>query len=408
MSTEPHGPAGVPTYERDPYCNTLQVRVLETGTEDGRPWVVLDDTVLFPEGGGQGADHGRLDEIAVLDVQRVEGKIRHYLDRSAPRIEPETSATLTLDWDRRWDHMQQHSAQHLLTAIAADRFGWPTTAFHLRGEVCDIELDAPRLSRDDLDRLERAVALEITNDVPVRTRRVSPEEYETMEGVRSRGLPAGHRGDVRLVEIAGIDLNTCGGTHVRSTREIECLKLLHTETLRGGTRLHWVAGERVRRRLGEHEARHAALRKILGAPDAELVDTAQRKIDQLEAFRRRLKALSGRLAQAEASVLAGRREVVVDAHYDDSDAGFLQLVARSFTGSSHGGAALLTATNEKGSFFVVAAGGEGPEDLRSLGTAVADALGARGGGSGRIFQGKLSQFQRRDAALAVLRKTLES
>ncbi len=384
-------------YEREPYRTELDAAVLTVGQEGNRAFAVLDDTVLFPEGGGQPADHGRLGEVAVTDVQRVEGELRHYL--AAP-VAP-GPVHLTLDWRRRFDHMQQHTAQHLLTAVALDRYGWRTTAFHLREAACDIELSAASLSAAELEALEEAVVAEIRADRPVRARRVEPEALQEL-AVRSRGLPAGHRGDVRLVEIEGIDTNTCGGTHVRAIGEIETIKLLGTESLRGGTRLHWLAGGRVRRRLGEHEARAAELRDAFSTGDAELTAVARLKLGQLKDLRRRQKMLEGRLAEAVAAQLAAHDDDVVEAHFDDADMGFLQQIARRFCRSQHAGAALLTAAGEAGAFFVVAAGGASSLDVSAAGPRVAAALEARGGGSGGIFQGKAQSLAGRGAALAAL------
>ncbi len=385
------------TYEREPYRRRLEVRVVAAGEDGGRPFVELDDTILYPEGGGQPADHGLLQETPVIDVQRTGEAVRHDLE--APmKIGP---ATLTLDWRRRFDHMQQHTAQHLLTAIAADRFGWQTTSFHLSGELCDVELDAGVPAEKRLAALEEAVNTEVRAGRPVTTRRVEPEEMAGLE-VRTRGLPAGHRGSVRLVEISGIDLNTCGGTHLASTAEIECVKLLGAEPRRGGCLLRWIAGGRVRRRLADWQRRGAELRRVLGTGDDELAEVAARKLAQLKQAGRRQRALEGRLAEAVAEGLAGRSGDVVDGHFDDADMGFLQQIARRFAASTHPGMALLTASNERGSFFVVAAGSDCGRDVKAAGGRVAEALGGRGGGSGNLFQGKAESLADRPAALAAL------
>jgi len=177
--------SGLPSYERDPYLRKLAVRVLRSGVEDGRFWALLDDTVCYPEGGGQPADCGRLAGVAVLDVQRVEGEVTHFLAAEVA----EGEALLELDWSRRFDHMQQHTAQHLLSAIALSRWGWATRSFHIGTARCDIELDVAEPSADDLLDLEEAVVAEIRAARPVRCRRVSEAEYAALE-VRSRGLPA--------------------------------------------------------------------------------------------------------------------------------------------------------------------------------------------------------------------------
>jgi Ser-tRNA(Ala) deacylase AlaX len=335
--------------------------------------------------------------VAVVDVQKREGEIRHYL--ASPL--PEGPVSLQLDWQRRFDHMQQHTGQHLLTAVAQDQFNWATTAFHLGAAVCDIELTAHALSPLELERLEAAVAAEIRARREVSARWVSPEAYGR-EAVRSRGLPEGHTGDIRLVQIAGVDLNTCGGTHLHHTGELEALKLLGTETIRGGTRLFYVAGGRVRHRLGAHEARNAALRALLGAPDEELVPALQTKLDQLLALDRRSRKLEEELAELQATALATRPGSLAEAHLEGKDMAFLQKLARGILAADPAKAVFLTSEVGGQGLFLLSAGEGSRLEVPTAGKAVAALLGAKGGGSGKSFQGKAPDLTARAAALACL------
>lgn len=389
----------LPAYERDPFATSLETRILRCGEEQGRPFVLLEDTILYPEGGGQPCDRGTLNGVAVLDVQKRDGEIRHYLESPVP----EGPASLKLDWQRRFDHMQQHTGQHLLTAVAQDQFKWGTTAFHLGGAVCDIELDAASLSLRDMEALEEAVAAEIRAHREISARHVSPESYP-LEAVRSRGLPEGHAGDIRLVQIAGVDLNTCGGTHLRHTGEIEALKLLGTESIRGGTRLYYVAGRRARQRLGAHEARNAGLRTLLGAPDEELVPALQIKLDQLLALERRSRKLEEDLADYQAAALAAQPGPLAEAHLEGRDMAFLQKLARGVLTADPAKAVFLTADMAGQGLFLLSAGEGSSLDVPALGKAVAEALGAKGGGSGKSFQGKAPSLAARAGALARLRE----
>jgi len=388
----------IPAFDRDPYLKELDSAVLHTGTEDDRPFAVLEDTVLYPEGGGQPADWGSLGSIAVLDVQKRDGEIRHYL--SAPAAPGPVK--LTLDWARRFDHMQQHTGQHLLTAVAQERFGWATMAFHLGEARCDIELAAAAISHAEMERLEEAVAEEIRAARTVTSRHVTPEAYASM-AVRSRGLPEGHRGDVRLVEIAGLDLNTCGGTHLRSTAELELVKLLGVEPIRGGTRLFFVSGGRARRRMGEHERRNAALRTLLGAPDEELVGAVEAKLGQLRSSERRSRNLEEELADALAAAWAADPDPVQDHHLEGRDAAFLGRVARALVSSAAQKRVFLTGECEGQAAFVVAAGVDAKVDLPSLGATVAALLEGRGGGRAPIFQGKAGSLKDRHRAAEAVR-----
>lgn len=386
-----------PSYERDPYLCELEAIVLSTGEEGGKPFALLDDTILFPEGGGQPSDQGLVNEIPILNVQKIGDGIRHVL--SAP-IKP-GPARLRLDWTRRFDHMQQHTGQHLLTAVAQDRFGWSTTAFHLGGAVSDVELSAPQIPPKDLEALEDAVAMEIRAARPISAFHVSMEDYATMN-VRTRGLPDGHAGDVRLVKIEGVDLNTCGGTHLRSTAEIESLHLLGTESLRGGTRVFFVAGRRARKRMGTHERRNANLRTLLGAPDEDLVSVLETKFEALKMVERRVRHLEEELATLTAEALAARPGVLLEKHFEERDTGFLQRVARQTIVTAPDKTVFLTASSQGQYFFLLAKGTGSSLDVPSIGKEIAVVLNGRGGGSSPFFQGKAESLENRHQVLAKL------
>jgi Ser-tRNA(Ala) deacylase AlaX len=390
--------SGIPAWEREPYRTTLDAEVLRTGEEAGRPFAVLSDTILYPEGGGQPADRGTVNGVEVLDVQNREGEIRHTL----AAMVPPGAAAIRLDWKRRFDHMQQHTGQHLLTAVAQDRFAWETTSFHLGGKVCDVELAAPKLTPKDLAALEEAVAAEVRAARPVRFRRVAPPEFGALK-VRTRGLPEGHLGAIRLVEIEGIDLNTCGGTHVASTAEIEVVGLLGTEALRNGTRLFFVCGGRARARLGAHEARNASLRLALGAPDEGLVGAALEKLEKLRQAERALRGRDEEEARGRAAAFSREDAQVVGAAFAGRPAAFLHSLAKEFLAAAPSKAGLFAATDGSGAFFVLVAGDALALDVSAAGREVAALLGGKGGGSGRLYQGKAGSLTAFDAALARLR-----
>ena len=396
-------PTDSPAYLRDPRLRTIRAHVLSRTQDGDAHVVVLSDTVLYPEGGGQPSDHGSIDGTPVADVRKANGTIEHFVP--AP-IESD-EVTVEVDWARRFDHMQQHTAQHLVTAIAADRFGWETTAFHLGERLCDIELDAPALTPEDVARLEEAVAEEVRAARPVTARTVSLTAYEHLD-VRSRGLPAGHSGDVRLIEIDGLDLNTCGGTHCTTTAELEAVKLLGTESMRGGTRLFFVAGARLRARLGAAHARAAELRALVGASDEELVSAVQTRIEQVKESGKAVRRLEEELAEAIADGLVARAgaEPVVAEHWPDRQLPFLQSAARAAIERAPQAVLLVTGGGEAQGVFLLAAGDQAGIDVGAIGPRVAEALDGRGGGSGSIFQGRAGALDGRTQAEALIREAL--
>lgn len=394
---------GLFEYERNPRAVEREVVPRDAGIDAEGAWALLDDTILYPGGGGQPPDRGWLGEVEVTAVERRPEGLRHRL--AAPL--PSGIVRLRVDWSRRFDHMQQHTGQHLLTAIAADRFDWRTTSFHLGAAVCDIELAVPQLAPDELVRLEEAVAAEVRAARPVTARRVPLADLERL-GARSRGLPEGFSGDARLVEIEGIDLAACGGTHLASTAEIESLALLGTEPMRGGTRLFWVAGGRVRRRLAEHERRAADLRRLLGAPEDGLVAAAAEKAAALEALGRELRSVEERLETQLAEALALRPGVLIDEAVVAPLAGGAARLAQRVASRRPEALVFVTAPLGAGFAFALVAGERCDLPLAELGRGVAAVLGGRGGGSGRSFQGKASTLAGREQVVSTLRAALDA
>jgi alanyl-tRNA synthetase len=201
-----------------------------------------------------------------------------------------------------------------------------------------------------------------------------------------------------------VDLNTCGGTHLHHTGEIEALKLLGTESIRGGTRLFYVAGGRARLRLGAHENRNAALRALLGAPDEDLVNALQIKLDQLLTLERRSRKLEEELAEYQAVALAARPEALVEAHLEHRDMAFLQKLARGVLAIDPTKAMFLTAETGGQGIFLLSAGEGSALDVPAAGKAVATILGAKGGGAGKTFQGKAPSLAACAEAVVKLRE----
>ncbi len=379
----------------------MDTEVIEVGEVDGAPYAVATDTVFYPEGGGQPADRGSLAGVAVVDVRKEKGTIRHLLAEPVPT----GAARLELDWARRYDHMQQHTAQHVITTVAQRDFGWPTMAFHLGPVVCDIELDAAGLEREQLGALEDAVAEEVRAGRRVTSRYALRNQMEEL-GVRSRLLPEGFEGELRLVEIEGLDLNTCGGTHVRNTSEIGTVAILGTEAMRGGTRIFWIAGDRVRRRMTAHEARNLELRTLLDSADDDLAEVVEIRLAREKELAGENRRLVAEVASAVAEKLLAEGDPVVSGHWERHDMAFLQRLAKILLERAPDRIALLAAGPADDGVFLVVAAEETGLELASAGSDVASTLGGRGGGRAPFFQGKATALDRMDEAVKHIRSRL--
>jgi Ser-tRNA(Ala) deacylase AlaX len=387
-----------PAYWREPYLKELQTRKIDKGSDGEGAWIVVEDSILYPPGGGQPADRGWVNSIEAEAAAKTD---EGFLIRLASPVEAQV-IDLKLDWERRFDHMQQHSAQHLLTSVAEDKYGWKTTAFHLGEKVSDIELDVASTPVVKLEELEAELARVVAGARKVVPRFSTPEAM-TEEGIRCRGLPEDHSGAVRVIEIEGIDTAACGGTHVRTTSEIGAICLLGTEKMRGGTRLYFIAGSRVQARMREIETRSASLRKILDTSDEEMTTTIETKLQQLKDESRRSRRLSGDLASALVDKLRASGNAFQALHLGVHGRDLVFAVANQFASASDSGWLLLT--NDEGAFALVSA--DASDQLETYGRQVAEVIDGRGGGRGKIFQGKANAIHKRRQAETMLRETIE-
>jgi len=241
--------------------------------------IELEETILFPEGGGQPCDKGTIDNKHVKKVIRVGAKAIHFVEED---IDVGKEVKVLLDWTRRFDHMQQHSGQHLITAIADKLFDFKTTSWDLGKNVCFIELDTPTVSKHQLIELENEVNRKIIEQTKVTVHTYS-NANEIPEGVRARGLPNDHVGEVRTVEFEDVDCNMCCGTHVDNLSHLQIIKLLQVEKgKKGKSNLYFLAGNRVSKYVEEKWSMDKNITKSLKCGPEGFLDSINRTMKQLK------------------------------------------------------------------------------------------------------------------------------
>jgi alanyl-tRNA synthetase len=255
--------------------------------------VVLDETALYPASGGQPCDHGKLGDANILDVRDEEDEIIHIVDR-------ELSAGPVhgcVDWPRRFDHMQQHTGQHLLSAMFQERFGRQTVSFHLGAELSSIDLRGAEPTAEILEGAERAANRIIFEDRPINVRYGTQEQLAEM-GVRKEVQRAGI---LRAIEIDGADLQPCGGTHVRRTAQIGTLLVRRCTKMRQDWRVEFACGARSER-LARNDFRLISRTATnLGCAADDLADAADRLVTERDANFKEVRSLLQRLAELEAA-----------------------------------------------------------------------------------------------------------
>jgi alanyl-tRNA synthetase len=360
-------------YLQDPYLRSFRARVIEVRDLDGKPAALLDRTAFYPEGGGQPGDRGTLGSVNVIDTQERAGAVLHVLDR--PLQAGEVAAEI--DWARRFDHMQQHHGQHLLSA-AFDKLGAPTMSFHLGERTCTIDLDAP-LPRLDAQRAETLANESIWRDLPVVARDFTGEERAKLP---LRKEPV--KGD-RVVLVEGVDASPCGGTHPARTGEVGCVAVLKAQKWgEGKSRVEFACGARVVRLLHEASGLLAAAAEGLKCAPADLPQATARVAAEAQSRRKMADALLEDLARVEASRLAAKGSPVVARV--ERGAAFARAVAQAV--AEEGGVALLAAVEEGRAHLVFARakGVAGPAMGALLKESLA-VLGGKGGGGPDFAQG---------------------
>lgn len=291
-------------YYKDPYLHTFTAQVI--AQKDG--WLALDQTVFYPEGGGQPADQGWLQDQRVTDTQIDEQGIVWHQVQLDTTIDAVVEGRI--DWLRRFDHMQQHTAQHVLSQAFWLMFQAETVGFHLGEQSVTIDLAGGELDVAALEQAEALTNAKLRAKLPVRSFEVTPQ---MLVASQLRKLPQVDE-DIRLVEIGDFDLCPCGGTHVRDLGEIGLIKVLGSERKRGNTRVTFLAGQRAYRDYASKHSQLDALSAMLSEPSATVADAVERLQAQVQELERQEKRLRERIMVAEGQELLVNAEQVGNAN----------------------------------------------------------------------------------------------
>ncbi len=366
-------------YYEDSYRTAFRARVLEGGLR-----VVLDQTAFYPTSGGQPHDTGRVGGLAVADVLDEDGRIVHVLKEplSLPEVECE------VDWSRRFDHMQQHTGQHLLSAVFIDLYDIRTLSFHMGAVSSTIELACSSLTPEQITSAELRANEIVQEDRPVS---VTFEDASLVEGLRKA---SDRSGTLRIVSIANLDRSACGGTHVQTTGEIGAILLRSTEKIRGNSRLEFLCGNRaIRRARADFTALEAAARSFSASPDEvpALVSTQAEKLKDGDKFRRKLESelgeLRGRMLYAKTEAngrgLKVHSRLLAQGPFPDD----IRAEAKSFVAEGH--AVFFAITEQPPAVLIASDPRTGIHAGNVLKQLFAD-VGGKGGGSAQIAQGSFA------------------
>ena len=364
-------------YYRD--CHLAQFRASVTGctpTEKGY-LVTLDATAFYPEGGGQACDLGTLGGVRVMGVQERDGEILHLCD-GALQVGDQVDGAI--DDARRFDLMQQHTGEHIVSGIIHRRFGYHNTGFHMGADVTTIDFDGI-IPVEALAEIEAEANGALWKDLPVRCWYPSPEELPTVSYRTKRALPW----PVRIVEIPGYDCCACCGVHTAATGEVGLIKLFSAVGFRGGTRMELACGRRALDMLNLAFGQNTQVSQAFSAKWTETGAAAAKMNEALAAEKYRAIGLQRRLIAGIAQRYDNCGNVV---HFEPGlDAGLLRELADAIAQRCGGIAAVFSGDDRTGyGFCILARTG----DLRPLGKAMTQSLSGRGGGRADAQQGRVN------------------
>ena len=369
MQTEPT----VKLYYEDSHLCICHARVLECSPASGGYAVVLDQTVFFPEGGGQPCDLGKIGEINVVDVQEKHGVVYH---KTTEALESGTEVLCEIDWKRRFSLMQNHSGEHIVSGLIHNHYGYDNVGFHMGSDRITLDINGV-ISREDLRRIECEANNAVWKNVPIRAYFPDTEELQRLEYRSKLDLTE----NVRIVEIPGVDRCACCAPHVKNTGEIGMIRLLGMQAYKGGVRISMLCGERALEQafmVQEQIEQLGVLFSVQQENVQNAVEKLLKKQEELNAEKIRLtQELLKKLAE---DVPVPQRLLWMSVEYEGED---LRFLANLLAERNQGVTALF---GKNGRYILISH----TQDVRPLGQKLREQFHARGGGSERMVQGTIS------------------
>jgi alanyl-tRNA synthetase len=374
-------------FYQDSYIKSFTSEVVTKGKDkDDNDYIVLEQTAFYPTGGGQPHDIGTIENIKVLNVEEVEGEIRHYLENELE--DGISSVQGVIDWERRFDHMQQHAGQHILSAAFEQLFGYKTIGFHLGNETITIDLETEILLESEAMKVEELANQIIVENRLIETKWVTEEELVNYNLRKETSV----KEDIRLVIIPNFDYNGCGGTHPRATGEVQAIKILDWERQKKKVRVEFVCGNRVLKQLNQKNKVLMELTKLLNAPEKDMQQAVIRLIENSRSMQKELEQSREELLHYEARSLAriSKNEAgykIISEVFQNRSIQDLQKLARMILTEDKESIVILVSENETRIQLVCARGTlENISMKKLMGTALSP-INGKGGGSDSFAQG---------------------
>ncbi len=372
-------------YDEDAYKTVFKAQVLaceEVEKKDGKVYQVwLDQTLFFPEEGGQSPDMGTIDGVEVLDVQIKDEVITHTL--AAPLTVGATVKGI-VDWQHRFYNMQQHSGEHIFSGIVHKRFGYDNVGFHLSDSIVTMDFNGV-ISAEAIAEIETAVNQAIIENIPVEVSFPTKEELKTLE-YRSK---IEIEGQVRIVTIPGYDVCACCAPHVRRTGEIGMLKVMNVQSYKGGVRVSILCGFRALEAFRQKEDIITELMAQFSTNQEVIVENVVKLKNANQTMKNRLAAAKQELMEYKVSAIPEDATNAI-LFEPDLETPVVRNVVNGLVEKYEGISAVFVGDDENGYQFIV---GSKNRDCREIAAALREKLSARGGGSDKMIQGSVAASQ---------------
>lgn len=368
-------------YYTDSEQKQFSARVLkqEQGVE-GNWYVTLSETAFYPTGGGQPCDTGHIQGIPVIGVEEIDGEIRHKLKSILPNHDHVHGV---IDWERRFDHMQQHCGQHMLSAAFANVFQFETVSFHLGKEVCTIDLATEKLGEEEVKEAVKIVNKLILENRAIETKWVREEEISQYHLEKKPSV----KGNIRLVIIPDFDQNACGGTHPKSTGEVGALKVLQWERHKKQTRVSFICGERVLEQFDRKHNTLLNLTKALHSPEHELLHVVEKRLLKEKEAQIEITHLKEKLLYFEAKEMIADGELIIERMFEERSFKELQQLAQIIVEQNPNCTVFFVSRNESRLQVIGAKGENSRTPCKKPILKALTFMNGKGGGTERFVQG---------------------
>ncbi|MFW6131642.1 MAG: alanyl-tRNA editing protein [Candidatus Aminicenantaceae bacterium] len=385
-------------YFEDPYQVEFEAKVLKRVKQDNKFALILDQTCFYPESGGQPNDKGGLNGVEVTEVKEEGDQILHFVNEeiTANRVKGK------IEWERRFDHMQQHTGQHVLSQCAHRIYEAETLSFHLGDEYSTLEIDKRKIKEKEIDKLEDCVNKIIFLDKEIKTYFVHEDKIKSVPLRR----PPKKGGEIRVVEVDNFEYSACGGTHVKRTGEIGLFKITKWDRIRDNVRLEFLCGKRA---VEDYRIKDRIIRSLserFTVHEKELYSSIEKKLSELKDQKKEIKKLKLKLADFEVEkIVQGADNKIIKKIYNTKSRDELKLLAINVIEKGNY-VVLFGLRMKEGCHIILACSEEAGLDMRKYFSQVTSMVKGKGGGSSTLVEIAGEQNENLEEALEKVKKSI--